>query len=194
MCLIKSVTGVSNISATGTSVVTLNNPNNDFDSIKVAAGSGTVTLIDVNDISLDDSTLGGLFDVTADNINIIGNIIAGSLIFRANTGTGGTITDEITGDLTVVGTSTFLVDPAGSILLDSPTNSFGGAVTFSSILANLTLSSLGSIVIGGVTVEKKHIALFQPELHAGFFGYFRQQIQRFVLCRRHFRRAAALRQ
>jgi hypothetical protein len=117
------VTGTSTFTVSGADQINLTNVANDLNIVLINAGTGAVTLVDSDDIELDDSTLAGALNVTADGIDITGSVVAANATLDASTGAGD-ITDTGAGDLSVTGTTTITVLAGDDVILDAAGNDF----------------------------------------------------------------------
>lgn len=125
---------------TGTLTATAGNLSLDLgtSNFTARAGSnfGTVVIVSVNDITLNDT-----------NGIILGtSTIGGTLAVNA----GGTITDS--GNLSITGTTTLNTSAAAVVTLDN-NNNFGGAVTANGAITNLTLNDTGAIRFASVDIN-----------------------------------------
>ncbi len=125
---------------TGTLTATAGNLSLDLgtSNFTARAGSnfGTVVIVSVNDITLNDT-----------NGIILGtSTIGGTLAVNA----GGTITDS--GNLSITGTTTLNTSAAAVVTLDN-NNNFGGAVTANGSITNLTLNDTGAIRFASVDIN-----------------------------------------
>ncbi|MBO6656344.1 MAG: hypothetical protein JJ934_05600, partial [Pseudomonadales bacterium] len=118
------VTGTSVFTVTGTDQINLDAATNDLNTVRLSAGTGTVLINDDDDITLDTSTVGGLLDVDADSISIIGAVSAGSATLDVSQAAGG-ITDTMAGTLSVTGATTITAQAGDNVALDAATNNFG---------------------------------------------------------------------
>ncbi len=144
-----TVSGTSTLAVQGTDVITLASASNDVNTVLVTAGSGTVTLVDVDDIALGVSTMTGLLDVTADAIDVTGTVTAGSLDFDASGGVGDII--DSTGNLVVSGTSTLRGQTTDAITLDALTNNFASLGVTQG--GNVTVTDVNGIVLNGIAAS-----------------------------------------
>ena len=146
--------GTTTLTATG-SAITLDNIANDFQGTTTVVSADSATLVDQNAITLGGpGSVTNLLDVTADAIDIIGVVMAGSVDFDADGGAGN-ITDSGSGSLEVTGSATLAAQTTDNITLDNVSNEFS-TVTITSA-DNVTLvdndTPTDGIVLGASTVS-----------------------------------------
>jgi trimeric autotransporter adhesin len=125
-----TVSGTTSFTVTGTNVITMNNAANNFaGAVTLSSGTGLVSVVDTNNLTIAASTLGGALTLVS----------------------GGNITQ--TGALSVAGVST-ITATAGNITLTNSSNLFTGSLTINNSgtgatqLTNTTNTVLGVSTIG----------------------------------------------
>jgi CHAT domain-containing protein len=149
-----SVAGSTTLDAGATNNITLNNNNNNFNTVSVTNGNN-VTLNDTNAIELGTFTVSGNLDVTANgSLSTSGEINAGSVALIGSGGItlNGNITTSDTPSNTVAFTGPVTVATAITINTNNSTNS--GNITFNDTLngpGDLTLDAgRGDIAFKGI--------------------------------------------
>ena len=102
--------------------VILDNAGNDFGGAVVTTATGNATLVDVNDLTLDTTTVGGSLTASGTSLELTGTVSVGTTADL--TSTGGDIANVGAGNIQVTGTTT--LNATGDVILDNAGNDFVG--------------------------------------------------------------------
>jgi hypothetical protein len=141
------VSGLADFSVSAGAVINLNSASNDFTTVTASSGTGEISIVDLNGISLGMISSGGQLFVDAAGIDLIGSVTAPNVTFDA---TGGDLTDT-GGDLSVTGTANLTTTGTHLITLNAATNDFA-TVLLSTGTGAATLVDDNDIVIGASTL------------------------------------------
>ncbi len=142
-----TVSGTATLAAGSGNDITLDNNNNDFNTVTIASAQN-VTLKDVNAINLGNVNIAGNLGVTAGGlVDFVGSGVSTIGTLDVTTTAGG-ISDSGSGSLTVSGTSTLAAGSGNDITLDNANNNFNTVVVNSG--HNVTLNDSGTINLGNL--------------------------------------------